>query len=139
MSKIKTTASEVQLKARRTSLGKKSKEELINIILRKDKTERTQSAKINHLMGLLKEADELNENKVNTIVELRDKCNNTYDRLKVEIEKNGNLTSRLNAAEKDMEGTLKRVQLLKDKCGTLRKALWTCFGIITVLVVILCF
>lgn len=139
MSKIKTTASEMQLKARRTSLGKKSNEELINIILRKDKTERTQSAKINNLMGLLKEADELNENKVNTIVELRNKCNSTYDRLKTELEKSANLTSRLNSAEKDMEGTLKKVQLLKDKCGTLRKALWTCFGIITVLVVILCF
>jgi len=49
MSTKKNAASEAQLKARRTSLGKKSNEELINIILRKDKTERMNNTKIKTL------------------------------------------------------------------------------------------
>lgn len=42
---------EAQLKARRTSLGKKTNEELITIILRKDKTERTLNKKVNDVLN----------------------------------------------------------------------------------------
>ena len=68
MSKTNSTANDAQLKARRTSLGKKSKDELINIILRKDSTERKNNAKIQNLNALLKEADELNEEKATRIL-----------------------------------------------------------------------
>ena len=60
MSKNNQTANEAQLKARRTSLGKKTNDELITIILRKDKSERSMNSKIQELQALLKEADELN-------------------------------------------------------------------------------
>ena len=68
MSKNNQTANEAQLKARRTSLGKKTNDELITIILRKDKSERSLNSKIQELTALLKEADELNEEKATRIL-----------------------------------------------------------------------
>lgn len=51
MSKKGHAVNEAQLKARRTSLGKKTNEELITIILRKDKTERTLNQKVNAVLN----------------------------------------------------------------------------------------
>ena len=51
MSTKSHAVNEAQLKARRTSLGKKTNEELITIILRKDKTERTLNKKINDVLN----------------------------------------------------------------------------------------
>ena len=68
MAKSNQTVSEAQLKGRRTSLEKKSNDELITIILRKDKSERSLNSKIQELTALLKEADELNEEKATRIL-----------------------------------------------------------------------
>jgi hypothetical protein len=68
MAKSNQTVNEAQLKGRRTSLGKKTNDELITIILRKDKSERTMNSKIQELTTLLKEADELNEDKATRIL-----------------------------------------------------------------------
>ena len=54
MAKRTTAVAETQLKRRRTSLGNKSKEDLINIILRKDKVERNSSDKIRYLNDKIK-------------------------------------------------------------------------------------
>ena len=51
MSKKVNAVNEAQLKARRTSLGKKTNEELITIILRKDKVERTLNKKVNDVLN----------------------------------------------------------------------------------------
>ena len=51
------TKKEAKLKARKTSLSKKTQEELIDIILKKDNTERKNNDKI---MNLTKKVDDLN-------------------------------------------------------------------------------
>lgn len=84
MTKKISTAIEAHLKARKTSLGKKSQEELINLILRKDKTERKLNSKINKLNAIITDKsillndiqDEYDENTV-TITELNN-CINEY-------------------------------------------------------------
>lgn len=126
MAKGKQTVSEVQLKARRTSLGKKSIDELITIILRKDKSERSMNAKIQELTALLNEADSLNEDKANCIIALQKDNNGMQDKINTLIERNDNLLIDKNNADKE-------VVRLKDKCNTLQKIVWTCFGIIVIL------
>lgn len=67
MGKSNHAANEAQLKARRTSLGKKTVDELITIILRKDKSERSLNRKIQELTSVITEQ----ENNSNYIVELK--------------------------------------------------------------------
>ena len=128
MVKSKQTVSEVQLKARRTSLGKKSIDELITIILRKDKSERSMNAKIQELTALLKEADSLNEDKANCIIALQKDNNGMQDKINTLIERNDNLLIDKNNVDKE-------VVRLKNKCNTLQKVVWTCFAIIAILAV----
>ena len=126
MAKGKQTVSEVQLKARRTSLGKKSIDELITIILRKDKSERSMNAKIQELTAFNEEVDSLNKNQTKTIIELKKDNNGMQDKINTLIERNDNLLIDKNNADKE-------VIRLKDKCNTLQKIVWTCFGIIVIL------
>lgn len=126
MAKSKQTVSEVQLKARRTSLGKKSIDELITIILRKDKSERSMNAKIQELTALLNEADSLNEDKANCIIALQKDNDSMQDKINTLIERNDNLLIDKNNADKE-------VVRLKDKCNVLQKVVWTCFGVIVIL------
>ena len=126
MAKSKQTVNEVQLKARRTSLGKKSIDELITIILRKDKSERSMNAKIQELTALLSEADSLNEDKANCIITLQKDVNCMHDKINTLIERNDNLLIDKNSADKE-------VVRLKDKCNVLQKVVWTCFGVIVIL------
>ena len=126
MVKSKQTVSEVQLKARRTSLGKKSIDELITIILRKDKSERSMNAKIQELTTFNEEVDSLNKNQTKTIIELKKDSDSMKDKINTLIERNDNLLIDKNNADKE-------VVRLKDKCNTLQKIVWTCFGIIVIL------
>ena len=126
MAKSKQTVSEVQLKARRTSLGKKSIDELITIILRKDKSERSMNTKIQELTALLNEADSLNEDKANCIIALQKDNNGMQDKINTLIERNDNLLIDKNSADKELVR-------LKNKCNVLQKVVWTCFGVIVIL------
>ena len=126
MAKSKQTVSEVQLKARRTSLGKKSIDELITIILRKDKSERSMNAKIQELTTFNEEVDSLNKNQTKTIIELKKDSDSMKDKINTLIERNDNLLIDKNNADKE-------VVRLKDKCNTLQKIVWTCFGVIVIL------
>ena len=126
MAKGKQTVSEVQLKARRTSLGKKSIDELITIILRKDKSERSMNAKIQELTTFNEEVDSLNKNQTKTIIELKKDNDSMQDKINTLIERNDNLLIDKNNADKE-------IVRLKDKCNTLQKIVWTCFGIIVIL------
>lgn len=128
MAKSKQTVSEVQLKARRTSLGKKSIDELITIILRKDKSERSMNAKIQELTAFNEEVDSLNKNQTKTIIELKKDNNSMQDKINTIIERNDNLLIDKNNANKE-------VVRLKDKCNTLQKVVWTCFAIIAILAI----
>ena len=126
MVKSKQTVSEVQLKARRTSLGKKSIDELITIILRKDKSERSMNAKIQELTTFNEEVDSLNKNQTKTIIELKKDNDSMQDKINTLIERNDNLLIDKNNADKE-------IVRLKDKCNVLQKVVWTCFGIIVIL------
>ena len=131
MSKSKQTANEAQLKARRTSLGKKTNDELITIILRKDKSERSMNTKIQELTALLKEADSLNEDKANAIIELNKTIESQKDKINTLIERNDSLTM-------DKSSNSKELVRLKDKCNILRKISITCICIIVVLIGVIC-
>lgn len=131
MSKSKQTANEAQLKARRTSLGKKTSDELITIILRKDKSERSMNTKIQELTALLKEADSLNEDKANAIIELNKTIESQKDKINTLIERNDSLTM-------DKTSNSKELVRLKDKCNILRKMSITCICIIVVLIGVIC-
>ena len=131
MSKSKQTANEAQLKARRTSLGKKTSDELITIILRKDKSERSMNTKIQELTALLKEADSLNEDKANAIIELNKTIESQKDKINTLIERNDSLTM-------DKSSNSKELVRLKDKCNILRKMSITCICIIVVLIGVIC-
>ena len=74
------------LKSRQTKLLKKSKEELINVILRKDKIEKNQVNQISNLKGEINSLQSRikgliadNEGDSNTIYELREKLANAND------------------------------------------------------------
>ena len=131
MSKSKQTANEAQLKARRTSLGKKTSDELITIILRKDKSERSMNTKIQELTALLKEADSLNEDKASAIIELNKTIESQKDKINTLIERNDSLTM-------DKSSNSKELVRLKDKCNILRKMSITCICIIVVLIGVIC-
>ena len=82
------------LKARQTKLLKKSKDELIEVILRKDKVERNQvnqisklKGEINSLQSRIKGFEADNEGNEKTIKELREYYSNLEDRNKTLCEK----------------------------------------------------
>ena len=88
---VKTTA---QIKSRITKLSKKSNEELIDIILRKDKVERNYSKQIISLKAtinnLIAQTKILTKNSGNAIEEWKNKYNDkcqSYDALNKELEK----------------------------------------------------
>ena len=138
MAKVNQTANEAQLKARRTSLGKKTNDELITIILRKDKSERSMNSKIQELQSLLKEADELNENKATRILGFEKDMEGMNNIVKVKQEQIDSLISDKNKIEDERNEALKKINHLKYLCKFRRNVIFTCFGIIAILIILLC-
>lgn len=118
------TVAETQLKARRTSLGKKSKEDLINIVLRKDKTERESLDKIMVLKEALVEANTKLADSQRSYKKLEENYKVNADRVQVEIEKNDKLLEKLKAEEKDCVGLINGNLLLIRQREVLRKCLF---------------
>ena len=137
MAKSNSTASDVQLKARRTSLEKKNSDELIAIILRKDSTERKNNIKIQKLTALLKEADDLNEEKATRILGLDKNMSDMEEILKVKQEQIDNLISDKNKLENEVAEWSKKYVNVKNISSLRRKVIFTCFGIITILIIVL--
>ena len=137
MSKNNQTANEAQLKARRTSLGKKTNDELITIILRKDKSERSMNSKIQELQALLKEADELNEAKTTRILNFDKDMKGMEEILKTKQEQIDSLLSDKNKLSNEVAKWSKKYVNLKSIAKIRRYALFTCFGIIAILIVLL--
>ena len=136
MGKSNQTANEAQLKARRTSLGKKSNEELITIILRKDKSERSMNSKIQELQALLKEAETLNKEK-DTLLGFDKDMEGMEDILKIKQEQIDNLLDKNNRLAIEIEELSKKYVNIKIAAKFCRYALFTCFGIITILIILL--
>lgn len=139
MAKVNHAANEAQLKARRTSLGKKSKDELINIILRKDSTERKNNVKIQELIGLLKEADELNESKATRIRGFEKDMDGMEDLVKAKQEQIDKLLSEKHSLENDIADWSKKYVNVKNISSLRRKVIFTCFGVIAILILFLIF
>ena len=137
MTKVNHAANDAQLKARRTSLGKKSKDELINIILRKDSTERKNNAKIQELQILLKEADELNEQTDTRILGFEKDMKGMEEIVKIKQEQIDALISKNNTLTEQVEAWSKKYVNVKKISSLRRKVIFTCFGIITILIVLL--
>ena len=137
MAKINQTANEAQLKARRTSLAKKSNDELITIILRKDKSERSLNSKIQELTALLKEADELNEEKATRIIGFEKDMKGMEDLTKAKQEQINNLISEKNALTEQVAEWSKKYVIVKNISSLRRKVIFTCLGIITILIILL--
>ena len=136
MSKTNATVNDAQLKGRRTSLEKKSYDELINIILRKDATERKNNSKIQTLLTLLKEADELNEEKATRISNFDKDMQGMQDKVNTFVEINDNLM-RANKELKDTVDTqLKRIVALKDRNSLLRKGFFVLLGISALIILL---
>ena len=137
MAKSKQTVNEVQLKARRTSLGKKSTEELISIILRKDKSERSMNTKIQELQVLLKEADSLNEEKATRILNFNKDMEIVNETIKTKQEQIDKLISEKGTLITQVEEWSKKYVNLKAISSLRRKVIFTCFGIIAILIILL--
>lgn len=137
MSKSNLTANDAQLKARRTNLEKKNYDELINIILRKDSTERKNNAKIQELQALLKEADSLNEEKATFILSIKKDIDEMEDLIKSKQEQIDNLISKNNTLAEQVEEWSKKYVNCKSISSLRRKIMFTCFGIIAILIVLL--
>lgn len=132
MRKVKSNVNDARLKARRTSLMRKDKEGLVNIILRKDDVERKNNEKIQKLNQLLNEADELNEEKAEKISDII-KTNDYLDKSLIESR---NEVIDLTQTQHYLES---EVKCLKDVCNFRRKIIFylaaTCVILITALVV----
>ena len=107
------------LKSRQTKLLKKSKEELIEVILRKDKIERTQVNQISNLKGEINSLQSRikglivdSEGDSNTIYELREKLANTNDLNKA---LNENINSNSHEIEEIKMQFDKTIYKLKEK------------------------
>ena len=127
MSKTNSTANDAQLKARRTSLGKKSNDELINIILRKDSTERKNNVKIQELTALVNKANALSEERFKGMMSLTE----TIRTKQVEID---GLISERNTLTNEVNQWSKKYVNLKTVAKLRRKVIFTCFGIIAILI-----
>lgn len=139
MGKINQTVNEAQLKGRRTSLEKKTYEELINIILRKDSTERKNNVKIEKLTALLKEADELNEEKATRIMGFDKDMAGMNEIIKVKQEQIDNLISEKHTLEDEKNSYYKKYVLLKERAILRRKIIFVLCGIITILIFLMIF
>ena len=136
MAKSNHTASEAQLKARRTSLGKKSKEELITIILRKDKSERSMNGKIQELTALLKEADKLNEEKATRILNFDKDMEGMRDLVAAKQENIDKLISEYHSLTSQVEEWSKKYVECKNMSKFRRNIMLVCFGIIAILIIL---
>lgn len=138
MGKSNHVVNEAQLKARRTSLEKKTVDELINIILRKDSTERKNNVKIQELTNLLKEADELNEEKATRIMGFEKDMAGIEDIVKVKQEQIDKLLSDIHNLEETVNNFNKTIARKDYLIKLKNKVMYTCFGIITILIILLC-
>ena len=136
MYRLARTANEAQLKARRTSLGKKSVDELITIILRKDSTERKNNAKIQELQALLKEADELNEEKATRILNFDKDMEGMQDLVAAKQENIDKLISENHSLASQVVEWSKKYVECKSMSKFRRNIMLICFGIIAILIVL---
>jgi len=139
MAKKKQTGAEIQLKARRTSLGKKSNEELINIILRKDKTERKLNAKVNDLTEALDDAVCKNVGYDNSITRLLRNKQEVDDLVKAKQENINNLLASKNSLEEEVDILSKKLINIKNISKFRKNIIFTCFSIIAILILLLVF
>lgn len=127
------TKKEAKLKARKNSLSKKTNKELIDIILKKDNTERKNNDKI---MNLTKKIDDLNviisakEEQINTSAKELNDAEDCNDELTSKLNKfqvnNDALQESCNSLRNELDSYYKEIKRIK-----LYKIIGLCFVLIT--------
>ena len=115
---------------------KKSVDELITIILRKDSTERKNNAKIQELQALLKEADELNESKATRILNFDKDMEGMQDLVAAKQENLDKLISENHSLTSQVEEWSKKYVECKNMSKFRRNIMLICFGVIAILIVL---
>lgn len=129
-----------QVKARQTKLGKKSVEELIQIILRKDSVERKLSAQVvnlktevNNLTSRVNNFDKDQEGNIKIIKDLRYSYDNAGKELRAKIAEIETLVESRDAWSKECFE-------YKDKLATMQKLCWILDIAVVVLAIgVICF
>ena len=106
---------EAKLKARKTSLSKKTNEELIDIILKKDNTERKNNDKIVMLRSTIDDLNVIIDAKNRTINEYHRKFNNTESIINTLHEDIHKKDEKYSILEKDRDNLQTVTNSLKEK------------------------
>jgi len=113
-----------QVKSRKTKLGKKSVEELIDIILRKDKIEKNLNSQVASLKGevnsLTSRVNNFDKDMAGTLTELA----NLRDTNKTNRESIDSLKVRLKDKQSDYEKLNKYYVELENKCSIYKNICW---------------
>ena len=132
----KNVKAEAQIKGRQTKLGKKSNEELIQIILKKDKVERNLNNQIKSLKGevnalslRINNFDKDMEGTMQTLETYKDKCYTLQ-------EKNDSLTLKNKNANELLEETTKEAITLKNKISIWKVVTYIMTVIVIVAIVV---
>lgn len=120
------------LKARRTSLDKKSKEELINIILRKDSTERKNNSKIEELNKTILDKNLQYDKLLKEVEGTEKKLTVSEDNRNTLLERIDNLNEELMSKDNNIYGLQNMIHIFKNAAAVQ-------FIIILILVIILWF
>lgn len=129
-----------QVKARQTKLGKKTVEELIQIILRKDSVERKLSAQVvnlkaevNSLTSRVNNFDKDQEGNIKIIKDLRYSYDNAGKELMAK-------TAEIEALVESRDSWSRQVFEYKDKLATMQKLCWILGIAVVVLAIgVICF
>lgn len=122
------TVSEAQAKGRQTKLSKKSSEELIDIILRKDKTERLNASTIKNLKT---EINKLKESNSNLCRNVQDAAGRNTANNKTIAELRGDIKAANNAIEVYSKQCVEYANLAKSW----KTAAFICLGLLFVSVI----
>ena len=126
-------------KRRRTTLRKKSVEELVGIILRKDDTER----RLNKSIETFKKLQEINDKRINTLqdsLDMNEEIQSNQDKTIVALNATiNNKNKSIEALEEHNKALYGRIKVLENTINSRNKELHVSFIVIVVLLIMLVF
>lgn len=126
-------------KRRRTTLRKKSVEELVGIILRKDDTER----KLNKSIETFKKLQEINDKRINTLqdgLDMSEEIQNTQDKTIAALNATiNNKNKSIETLEEHNKALYGRIKVLENTINSRNKELHVFFIAVVILLIMLVF
>lgn len=126
-------------KRRRTTLRKKSVDELVGIILRKDDTER----KLNKSIETFKKLQEINDKRINTLqdgLDMSEEIQSTQDKTIAALNATiNNKNKSIETLEKHNKALYCRIKVLENTINSRNKELHVFFIAVVILLIILVF